>query len=302
MATDGLIATSNLNTQLDAVNKLYRRARGTVAAAFGLGVAGSFGAADSAQDLLDDIYDSAYVDVIEAVGPVSRNLRDALDASKIVGGLIRNLLKGYDNHARLFAPDASVVSLDTLLTYLNTDGGTWTALQDAFFRDIYFQATGRYPTNCNLYQEILQGTYTDGLDHLYTNGMGKCLVTGAGTRTFTKAVVEGVLVDGGSAFGSIDSTKYAGGFPQLRVSGLTGTGDVTVTGIGFDPATGAVTTSKTWITNVTGNGVTALTPGLGTAPTGSLIIKVTDITIAAGISAGTIYMEAARPSGRPLIN
>src|ERR1044072_847230 len=258
MSTNGLIAASDLNTQWANIIKAFRRATGTAASAYGLGsVDGSWGAGSAVKAPKNSIFGSDYVDVILDTGAIVRDLGLALRPEKLLGELLRNTFRGYDNHAQRFAPHASVVSLETLLTYLNTDGGTWTALQDVWFREIYFYAFGRYPSNWNCYQEILQGTInaTDpGLDHLYTNGMGKCVVTGAGTRTFTKAAVEGVLIDGGSAVGSIDSNKCAGGFGQLRITGITGTGVVTVTGIGFDPATRAVTTSKTWGTNVTGNG------------------------------------------------
>jgi hypothetical protein len=48
--------------------------------------------------------------------------------------------------------------------------------------------------------EVLQGSVSS-TNHLYTNGLGKFVATGAGTGNYTAAVVEGLLVtSGGNGF------------------------------------------------------------------------------------------------------
>ena len=128
---------------------------------------------------------------------------------------------------------------------------------------------------CNLYYEVLQA--------VYANALAKLVVAGT---AFTAGVV-------------VDQTKYAGGTPQINVTAITGSGLVTVTGTAFNPATQQTVAGVTWTATASSTSVIALTPG--TAPSNSLIGAVSAISVAAGITAGTIYVEAARPTGRPLL-
>lgn len=297
-----IIDNTNFNSIMDNVCLGYYKLVGTSGSGYGMGDS-SYGCYDKLDDAVTVLAAVDDLDPSVDFGRALLALRDSMVASTRFGERAKALLAQLDRHMSRFG-SSNFSTTETFLKYNNTTTVTkWQTLQDRAWRTIYNAIKGgsNYPANYNLYFEVLQGTLDDAA-HLYTNGLGKCLVTGAGTRTYTAAVVEGSLIDGGSSVGSIDSTKYAGGVGNLKVSGLTGTGNVTVTGIGFDPSTRAVTTSKTWITSVTANGDTTIVVGAGTAPANCLLIMVTDISIAAGISAGTIYAEAKRPSGRSLLS
>ncbi len=290
-----VIAATNLNDLLDALGRAWLKLLGSSSSGaskangFGLGeLSGTYGAYDAVSDAMTALAAIGSADVAGDLLPVGNRYRDSLSTAAIFGAKTKAFLAAIDRHCARFG-GANYSNLETYLKYLNTGGGgTWTALQDGLaWRDLYYAVKGAYPSNYNCYYEVLQGT-TDAEAHLSTNALGKFLVSGAGAGAFTDGV-------------AIDSTKYAGGVGSLKVSGLAGSGNVTVTGIGFDPATRAVTTSKTWITSVTGNGDTAIVVGAGTAPANCLLIDVTNVSIAAGITAGTIYVEAKRPSGRPLL-
>ena len=297
-----VLSVANLNSIMDSVLHGYVKLVGTSGSGYGMG-SGSYGTYDKIDDAVTTLAGAGNLDASVDFGRGLLALRDAMIPATRFAEQARAFVSQLDRHFSRFG-SSNFSNTETFLKYYNTgSGGTWTALQDRNWRTIYNAIRGgtTYPANYNLYFEVLQGTLDDAA-HLYTNGLGKFVATGAGTGNFTKAVVEGSLIDGGSTTGSVDSTKYAGGVGSLKVSGLTGTGNVTVTGIGFDPATRAVTTSKTWITSVTANGDTAVVVGGGTAPANCLLVMVTNITIAAGISAGTIYVEGKRPTGRLLIS
>jgi hypothetical protein len=250
---------------------------------YGLGEAGGgYGAADAADQLNAAILTMTEVDAIKAViGPIS----DLASPSKGISAAVYSkqklepLLKALKGHVTAYAI-SGVASLDDYIVYLNTAGGTkWQALQHPDWRAIYLNSTGSVPASAAAcYFEVLQGA-------TYANALGK-LIVGTG---FT----DGVAIDG---------THFAGGFGYLNVSGLTGTGVVTVTGTAFDPADKTLKTAKTFTATVVANGLIALAPGGGSAaPANSLLVDVTGIAAAGGISAGTIYAEAHRPAGRPLL-
>lgn len=295
-----VISVANTNALIDQLCSSYYKAYGTSGSGYGIGASG-FGAYGAAATAVTNLAAIGDLDPAIDFGRALTAFRDSMVASDRLAERMRALLAAMDRHYSRFG-GANYSSTESYLDYNNVGGGgTWTALQDRAWRTLYYAMRSTYPAASNIYFEVLQGTLSDA-SHLYTNGLGKFVASGAGTGTFTKAVVEGSLIDGGSTTGSIDSSKYCGGAGSLKVSGLTGTGNVTVTGIGFDPATETVTTSKTWITSVTANGDTVMTVGAGTAPANCLMIMVTNISIAAGISAGTIYVEAKRPSGRSLLS
>jgi len=289
-----IITATDLNAQLDYCAQLYLKALGTAATGYGLGTSAlAYGAGQSVASLKTGWAAVSDLDVSRMLAGALDQIEEKVTASRFTKDLLAPLLRAITIIVQR-GGISGVSSIDAYLEYLNTGTGTkWQALQPPNWRDVYYAWKSEYPTVHNVYYEVLQGA-------TYVNGLGKFEVSGAGAGVYTDQANAGDLVTEDGSTGSIDTSKYCGGFPQVRVSGLTGTGTVTVTGIGFDPATEAKTTSKTWTAAVTGNGVTACV--VGTAPVDSLIVNCTNVSVAAGISAGTIYVEAARPTGRPLIS
>jgi hypothetical protein len=165
-----------------------------------------------------------------------------------------------------------VSSMDTFCTYYNVGaGGPWAALLSPDYRTLYgIFNNDTYPTAYNVYFEVLQGA-------TYANGLRSLAVGGAQT-----------------AGQDIDSAKYAGGFGQIKWAGATGSGTVTVTGT-WRKTDGTLRTAAAGTAALSGaTGTAVLTPPAAN----ELLVLVTGIAVDAGITAGTIYAEAARPAGR----
>ena len=281
------ITVNDVELFADRLCQAYERMRG--GSSYGIGVVGdttySYGALD---DLLGDISTTADADVIGGLYSTAKAARDSTYAERIAVRQMQGILERLAGLCRAANIDSSITNIETFLTYYNTGaGGDWNALMPGpQWRELYYQWKRAYPSISNLYFEIVQGGTFRGTT--YTNALAKFVVSGAGA---------GTLTDGAA----VDTTKYAGGVGYLVVSGLAGSGNVTVTGTGWDPATGAITASSTWITSVSGDGSTAIVVGAGTAPAGCLLNNVTNISIAAGITAGTIYVECRKPTGRESI-
>jgi hypothetical protein len=281
------ITAARFNLFADRICQAYERMRG--GSSYGIGVVGdttySYGALD---DLMDDIVATADSACIGGLYNTAKSARDSTYAQRIALRQMQGILERLNGLVRAASIDSTITNIETWLAYYNTGtGGDWNALMPGpQWREIYYQWKGAYPSVSNLYFEIKEAGTFRGTT--YTNALGKFVVSGAGAGTYT---------DGAA----VDTTKYAGGVGNLKVSGLAGSGNVTITGTGWDPATGAITASVTWITAVSGDGNTAIVVGAGTAPAGCLINNVTNITIAAGITAGTIYAEALKPTGREAI-
>lgn len=279
----GLIATADFNSVIDEVCRYYGCLLGTSASGLGMGVPnGGYGSEEAAQNLDDLLLAMTDTEPIAALVSQVRTLRTISDSAVTAANFVSPLLVALQAHI-MAQQITNVVTLENYLAHLNVTQATkWQGLQSYRWKRLYEVFTGgTTPAPYNLYFEVLQGA-------TYDKGLGRFVVSGAGAGTYT----DGVAVD----------AAYAGGFPKVNVSGLAGSGLVTVTGTAYDPATQATSGSKTWTATVSGNGLTALAPGGATpAPTDSLIVGVDNITIAAGITAGTIYVEAHRPTGRPLL-
>jgi hypothetical protein len=172
----------------------------------------------------------------------------------------------------------SSTSVDLFAKYYNIGaGGPWNCLFAPGWYTLHNDTVGSYPSPYNTYFEVVQGS-------TYTNGMYKvtCNSTSGGSSP----------TDGFA----IDSTKYAGCFPYIRTSSVTGGGLVTVAG----------TWRKTDGTTASGNGTITLTStpannayALTSLPfTNALLLDVTGITLATTLTGGTIYVESKAPSGR----
>jgi len=268
-----LIEAADLNTILDACVLYAKRAIGTEAEDLGIGEAGgSWGAAGAAQDVQDAVLAMTDLEPVSAVAASVLQLIESASGIKVAAGHLGPLLSALQVHGTRFGLP-NVTSLEGLLTYYNTVHATkWGALQAPLWRDLFQAWLGTSASPWNVYFEAVGG---DGL---------RKLIVGTGE----------------TAGDSIDGALYAGGFPKLAVSGLSGSGTVTVTGSALDPATRQVSVGRTWTASVTVDGTVALAPGGGSAAAAnSLILACTLIEAAGGISAGTIVVEAHRPTGRP---
>lgn len=250
---------------------------------YGIGTeGGSSGAAGRLQQMLTDIgaeTDPAFPGQVYSSLAVAVERVNAID---LIGLELRRVLGRVNAHAKVYG-GANFSSLDTWLTYLNITSGTWEGLMDQRWNDLYpIYRNGTAPTVTNVYREVLQGT-SDAARHLFTNGLRKGVVTGSGAELET-------------AGQDIDSATYAGGIPAIIISGITGTGTITVTGTFRKRSDSQVESGVTATFAVTGNG-TFYRSG-GTASADALILTATSLTTPAGISAGTYYVEAHRPALR----
>lgn len=275
-----LITVESLNKCLDELISAYMRVDGTSTAAYGVGEFGdSYGAANNLAQLRTAITETADNDVVETLGSSVTSARSKLTALLVCGAQMRGIKAAFDRHFRAQG-SANYSNLETFLRRYNTGESTkWQVLQAPEWSALYNAIAGARPEEYNCYFEVLQGS-------TYANAVAKWVVTGAGTGTFTDGV-------------AIDTTYYAGGIPALVTSGLTGSGDVTVTGTFYDPATKTTETSKTCIFTVSANGrAYRKTSSNGSAAADALLVGVDSVSAAAGITAGTIYVEAERPAFR----
>ena len=168
---------------------------------------------------------------------------------------------------------STVVDLDSFASYHNLTTATkWQCLLAPDLYDLMTAAMGKAPSAHNTYFEVLQSGSSTAL--------GK-LVVGTGFLSP----------------GSIDSAKYAGGFGQVK--GVS----VSVSGIGSDTVTVTGSWRKTDGTIATGDGTATVAAGdsivvLAPPFTAALLLAVTNVVAGTNITGGTIYAEAARPSGR----
>ena len=268
----GTINVSQVVGMVDKVTAWYVTVRGSATSGEGMGTAGSsYGGNDKATELEALGIATADYDIISILGPSFRGLRDNSDIDALAAAYLSSCLSAM-NVACAAAGTANswtgVSDLDTFAGYHNLTTATkWQCLFPPDFYGAYSAAVGRAPTNYNVYYEVLQSGGG--------NGLGKLII---GT--------------GFSSPGSIDNTLYAGGFGQVTATGVTGSDTVTVAG----------TWRKTDGSTATGNGTAAVsssTTVVLTPPfTAALLLAVTNITAGAGLTAGTFYAEAKRPSAR----
>lgn len=275
-----LIAVESLNKALDEIVSAYMRIDGTSTSGYGMGESGdTYGAAARLEDLQAIILQTADASVIETILGSVNSAKTNITALRICGAQLRAVKAALDRHFRSIG-SANYSSLETFLRRYNTgESSKWQCLQAPEWSALYNAIAGARPEEYNCYFEVLQGS-------TYANAVAKWVVTGAGTGTFTDGI-------------AIDTTYYAGGIPALVTSGLTGSGDVTVTGTFYDPATKTTETSKTCIFTVSANGrAYRKTSTNGNAAADALLVGVDSVSAAAGITAGTIYVEAERPAFR----
>lgn len=231
---------------------------------------GTSGVSAKAQELqyltlsLDD-----YQQEIALLQP-SESVRVASRADVFAPGVMSVYLSALSNLCAQ-AGLSGVNDLDSYATYYNLTTATkWQCLFAPDFRELYgLWRNGNYPSAHNVYFEVVQGA------------------------TYPNALRKIVIGSGQTAGYGIDDSMYAGGFARLKWSGVSGSGTVQVTGLWRKPD--GTTTTGTGSASVSGaSGTATITPPVSNA----LILTCTAISPAAGITAGTIYVEATTPSGR----
>lgn len=277
-----IVTTTALNAILDNCCGYYLDVLGTSASGFGYGTGpSSWGASTKATNIQNAVTASSDLAFISNMSTSALQLGNLSTGVIQAGADLSPILFALQQNINSNTPSATVNSIDTYLTYLNTSNPAsyWAALQNpAWYTLGSAWFTGRAPSAWNSYADAPSG---NTVAPTYAGGLGT-LVVGTG---FTAGV-------------TIDATKYAGGFPALIASGITGSGVVTVTGNARNPVSFQTpVVGVTWTVTVTSNGTFALVPG--TAPASSLILQVTGISAAGGISAGTIEAVSQAPAGRP---
>ena len=273
------ISLATVNLFLDHQARAYARLAG--GSSYGMGVIGD---TDKARGAIIDLQTAMLATADDDVIGGSRvNIASYLASmSALKAGTSNGILNDIERLARAVGL-TNVGSLDQYLTYYNRGvGGINNALQSQYFRAMFNQWKGSYPTFSNIYFELLRGGSFNGVT--FTRGLGDLLV-GTGWNHGT----------------DITTTSYCGGVPYVHVSGFAGSsGLVTVTGTQYNPADGTFTSGKTWTATVTGNGDFALASGGGaTASANALIVANSAISAAGTITAPTlITVEAHRPAGR----
>lgn len=275
-----IISPEYLNRHLDNATKTYLRKLAVTGQSYGDGEPGdAWGAAVPLAAMLTDLGNDTDAQVAKDLyGSISTAKTDngALDRS---AALFTALVSALSRNANTNQPTTAVVDLDTMLTYYNTTHATkWQMLQHPSWRTLYTEIKGAAPARQNLYFDVIQGA-------TYTNALAKYVMTGAGTGTLT----DGYDID-------TSQPLTCGGIPVINwASGWAGvSATVTVTCDAYNPATLAVQTAVTMTFTVTGNG--RFFRVAGTAATNALIVDVVSIAVGAGITAGTMYVEAERPT------
>lgn len=276
------ITAAHVVTLTDHLATEYVRLRGVTGQAYGMGTSGD---TERAFDKASD-FESA---VLAMSGDVAQYLVGAAaTAKKLCDINDRGFFYAAGRLASLKlacaqAGLANVTSIDLFARYYNTgDGAPWNCLFSPYFRLAYYAVLKAYPTNTNVFFQCKQGEVFEGTT--FTNALRKGAVTGAGAETETAGF-------------DIDADSYAGGIGKITMSGITGSGTLTIAGTWRKPD--GTTETGDGTANVTGDGTFTLTP-----PTAdSLLLACSALTTPAGISAGTYYVETYAPAGRthPLV-
>lgn len=257
----------------DKLTAFFLVTKGTEASGYGMGTAGgTYGAWKKSSELEALLMASEDYDLVGPIGAGFRAMKDASDATRVAAGIASTAFQAISAAcatAGIVNELSTIIDLDSFATYYNLTAATkWQCLFAPDLYDLLTAALGKAPSAHNTYFEVLQADASTAL--------GK-LVVGTGFLSP----------------GSIDSTKYAGGFGRVKGVSVAGTATVTVSG----------TWRKTDGTTGTGDGTATMGPGdtteVLTPPfTSALLLAVTNIAAGTGITGGTIYAEAAAPSGR----
>ncbi len=194
------------------------------------------------------------------------------EAKNVIGDraslLLADLLNGYDDDCAKYGEESSIASIKDAKSFAQYFqygvGGPWGHFWAPDFALAFQDVFGAYP----------------GAKLVYSPA-----VADMGHKASGGAFVAGT---------DVDTSLYAGAaIPKLLAAGLTGTGMATVVGNGYS-SDGLPQQGRSWSVNVTGNGTFTLVPGVA----GDILTKVTAINVPAGITAGTLTVQADIPAGR----
>lgn len=267
------ITASQVLEFMDKIAAWLLAAKGTSASGLGMGTAaGAYGASEKASDMEVLLMASEDFDLVGPLGASIRGMKNASDATQMGASITSGTFQALGAvcaTAGTINELSTVVDLDSFATYYNLTATTkWQCLFPPDLYELMKAALGKAPSAHNTYFEVLQSVSPTAL--------GKLIV---GTGFLSP--------------GSIDSAKYAGGFGQVKGVSVSGSATVTVTG-SWRKVDGTAATGDGTATVNAGDSTVVLTPPF----TSALLLAVTNIAAGTGITAGTIYAEAARPSGR----
>lgn len=265
------IAPADVVAITDKLTAWWLTILGTDAAGYGLGVAGgSTRGTRKAADLEAMVLALADYQQVNALLQPAHDLVVLTDATEAARDKCKGFLGALDTLCGA-AGIADVGTLDDYASYYNVGaGGPWNCLFAPDFLGLYASwSLGGAPSAENVYCEVLQGSGAPNALRKHEVGVGNT----AGTP--------------------ISTTTYAGGVGQVKATGVSGSGVVTVTGT-WRKSDGTIVTAASGTCTVTGDGTVTLTPPY----TNALLLTVSEITAAAGLTAGVFYAEAKRPSGR----
>jgi len=181
--------------------------------------------------------------------------------------------------ARMAAKDTTslATTFDEFCRYYNIGvGGPYACLLAPEFVQLYALSGAGTLSQYAGFFSIKQGT-------LYANGIAKKVVGGA----FTAGT-------------NVNSALYAGGRGRVKWSGMTGSGNITITGT-WRKADGTLVLAKTGVYACSAaSGTEDLVPNVTDVGTGGLLVAVDDAGIATSgtLASGTIYVETHEPTGR----
>lgn len=284
----GQITYTQLNTLCDQLCKDYMALYGSAGYGVGTAAGGVVKGMADIRDIVNGLNDATFrdADLQSLFSPVAVSAVSANTLARIAGTVLANWFNAISSACAAYGVAnaiATISDIQTFMQYFNYgSGGNWLGLQAPWWRDLYYAVRGSYPDPKCVYFEVLQGASFQGTT--FTNALAKYI---KGTSTLTDGEI-------------IDYTKYGGGSAYIQWSSGSGSGACTITVAGKNQDNAAVnyTLSGTWGDsnfNASNSGV-ALTPSVSN----SLITDVTSVTIT-GMTAGTFYVEARRPSGRSLI-
>ena len=272
----GQLQPAFINSNTDKLCAMYDATLGTLGSGLGMGDGTTFGASYK-QANLQTIVGAVSDVVIEASLAAITTGWPNCTGNEVFYGLLYNYFAAL-NRLSLNSKtiSATIVSLDTLMLWLNWGNAAsyWQCLASPDWTLAYgAMSNGLAPNPLNCYFVCVQGGSYGGVT--FTNALGKLVVV-ASTPTTTLGY-------------TIPVANYAGGFAYANVTAVTGSGVLTVHGLDQQGS------AEVWTYTVTTTGAVLLVP---TNHPYSLISQVTSVSVAAGITACTIYIEARAPAGR----
>ena len=270
----GQFTPTNIANITDKGAAAWEALNGTSGSGFGCGD-GTYGYSKKLGDLNGIIAALGDAGEETILAPIVQGWPTSEETAEIWNFRMTPFFAGLDREARQSVGlDASIKSLDTLMSWLNFRNGVtyWQCLAHMDWVAMFNAIHGVNPDHHNVYYQVTQGASYGGTT--FTNALAKLVVPGP---TTTLGFV-------------IDPTTFSGGLAYWTWTGGTGSGIITVTGLDQDG------NAETWTVTQTGaSGSLLMTPSTHAY---SLITKVLTVAAAGGVTATTGYVESHAPAGR----